>query len=126
MKPTVKFTIIVSCILLWLPFIFLQDIFPFFRFGMFAEPVRYESQYERFVVFFAKKGQKKQVFEPESILLSKSHWDLLWRNVYYRKQIGEKLQLFAESQKSRGEAWEVWRLRSNNGKTDTLCVARYP
>ena len=126
MKPKVKITIIISFILLWLPFIFLQDIFPFFRFGMFAEPMRYETQYERFVVFFAKKGGKRQFFEPEKILLSSSHWDLLWRNAYYQNQTAEKLRLFAESQKGRGEAWEVLRLRAKNGKTDTLCVAKYP
>ncbi len=112
MKTQVKITVALSFILLWLPFIFLQDIFPFFRFGMFAEPLRHESQSERFMVFFAKKGNKKQKFQSESILLNASHWDLLWRNA------------FAESQKSKGEIWEVLRLVSRNGKTDTLCVAK--
>ncbi len=125
MKPQVKITIIISFILLCLPFIFMQDIFPFFRFGMFAEPVRYESQYEHFVVFFAKKGEKRQFFEPESILLSRSHWDLLWRNAYYQNQAAEKLQLFAESRKGKGETWEVLRVVSKNKKMDTVCVAKF-
>lgn len=115
-----KIIVISSLLLLWLPFIFLQDFFPFFRFGMFAEPVRYEIQYDQFVVMFYKKGEQKQIFDPETIQLNTSRWDLLWRNAYYQGKATEKLELFAKSRNEKGITWELRKIIHKKGEKDTV------
>ena len=43
-----KIVIITFLILIFIPFVLIRDIFPFFRFGMFAEAIKRNSQKEVF------------------------------------------------------------------------------
>lgn len=61
MNKYLLFFIIVSIII---PFIFLKDSYPFHRFGMFAEPIKYKRQYEKFYIFYQ--------LAPSSVLSSTS------------------------------------------------------
>ncbi len=39
------------------PFIFMRTLFPFYRFGMFAEPVKGEAFEEKFEITYMEKGK---------------------------------------------------------------------
>ena len=73
--------ILLGCYLV--PFVLLNDFFPFFRFGMFAEPVKNSLQTEQFVVLRKQNGYCSELNQYE-IGLHKGQLDYLYRNYYYR------------------------------------------
>jgi len=76
-------TVVVLAGLLF-PFVFQQTFYPFFRFGMFAEPVRGEIQQERFMVLTVTAGKASQLTKDTGI--KTSNMDYLLRNYYYRHE----------------------------------------
>lgn len=73
-------------ILTTLPFLLLTDIFPFMRFGMFAEPVKSSTQMEIFEVSFLNQSKKEIILEPKSIGIEPHFFLYISRNYYYRKE----------------------------------------
>ena len=66
-----------------LPFILVTDFYPFFRFGMFAEPVRNATQVEEFVIEANTQG-RYQALSPELTGLHSSNLFYLYRAYYYQ------------------------------------------
>jgi len=102
---------------LWLPFVFLTDIFPFYRFGMFAEPARRHIQTERFLL-----KQNDQIFETKQINLSKSNFEALARKYYYEKKISFFVQNIAKISPYPRQKWKFYRIL---GQKDSLLIYTY-
>src|SRR4051812_30537754 len=74
----------ITFFLILIPFILVTDIFPFLRFGMFAEPLKKDQKAE---IFFATEQDslgKEKVFDPEQYELQEETFQYLMRNYYYR------------------------------------------
>lgn len=71
---------------LFLPFVLQQTIYPFFRFGMFAEPVTREIQQEVFRLAGMRTDASMDMEISEYTGISRSNLDYLLRNYYYRDQ----------------------------------------
>lgn len=80
--------ILTVCVLLGLlvPFILQTTLYPLFRFGMFAEPVRYTIQTERFELWYRPASSHLQPIPASSLRVQKSTLDYLLRNYYYRHE----------------------------------------
>lgn len=75
-----------------IPFIFQTTLYPFFRFGMFAEPVRYDIQEERFILMKTLSSGKTTPYVPENLGIGKNKLDYLLRNYYYRNETQQLIQ----------------------------------
>jgi hypothetical protein len=114
---------------LWLlgPFVFLRDAFPFFRYGMFAEPVRLRVQTEAFFVRYGPGQPPAQEFDPAQIGMPRPTYRLLLRNYHYRQQGPVLLRQLATSLRLRGsEAKGQWQLCRVMDFRDTTVVATWP
>jgi hypothetical protein len=114
---------------LWLlgPFVLLRDAFPFFRYGMFAEPVRYQVQTETFFVRYSTGQRPAQAFDPAQIGMPRPTYRLLLRNYHYRQQGPVLLHRLATALRARGaEATGQWQLCRVMGFRDTTTVATWP
>lgn len=104
-----KKTVIISfLLLLLLPFIFIKTVFPFYRFGMFAEPVKAAAQTEKFQVRY-RQQQKWIPFKGTEFGLSKSVFAAMMRKAHYQNQVEEFLQKTASVVKVKATTWELWR-----------------
>ena len=74
-------------IMLLLPFVLQQTFFPFFRFGMFAEPVTREIQREHFLLAGSSSGNQLYTDLSSFTGIKKSNMDYLLRNYYYRREV---------------------------------------
>lgn len=98
----------VSFILLSLPFVFLKTIYPFFRFGMFAEPVKTTVQTESFVVYYQTSTGEKRAFDGTQIGLSKTVYANMMRNYYYKNKVTDLLEKTATVIENKSISWEMW------------------
>lgn len=119
MELTLKnFTIITFIALMTIPFILITDIFPFLRFGMFAEPIRYEVQAETFITTSILNG-KEEPFDPQNIGLDESVFSQLQRTYYYRNASSEFLQKLSFS--SNHKHLRLYRVINNERKLVAEC-----
>jgi hypothetical protein len=70
-----------------LPFVLLTDIFPFLRFGMFAEPIRSNIQIEKFVLYKTNTDGVQSDFLSSDIGINPNTFHYLLRNYYYRNEL---------------------------------------
>ncbi|TAD98947.1 MAG: hypothetical protein EAZ97_10030 [Bacteroidetes bacterium] len=75
------------------PFMLIRDVFPFFRFGMFAEAIKRNSQKEVFRISFFD-GTNFENFEPNKIEMTNSVFQGICKNYHYRGQNKVLLQKF--------------------------------
>ena len=68
------------------PFILLNNFYPFWRFGMFAEPVKSQLQIEKFKIYRFSSSKPLQYFSPERIGFDENQFLYLARNYYYKSQ----------------------------------------
>jgi transposase len=120
--------VVIFCMLagMFIPFILLTDIYPFFRFGMFAEPVRQAIQMEQFAIRYLDKKQQKHLLNLAEVGLSSATY--LMRNYFYRNQSEELLknihQIFPQSEQV--FEWQLLRITSPIGllnQADTTQVS---
>jgi len=126
MQDKLKNGVTISIIILALiPFILLTDLFPFFRFGMFAEPLKFSIQTESFYVTIIRDDSKEEMFDPQKYSINSADFNYLCRNYYYRKE-GE---LFLKNLSSlfKEEGIREWRIKkisyADNSENETT-VAR--
>lgn len=67
------------------PFIAVQTFYPFYRFGMFAEPQRQSP--ENLSLYLRVEKQNTILFDPTSIGLTHSQWNYLLRKYFYTKRL---------------------------------------
>jgi hypothetical protein len=92
------------------PFVLLTDLYPFFRFGMFAEPVSRAVQTERFVVRYLDAGGRPHEVAPAEVGLGELVY--LLRNYYYRGETDRLLQRLHGLHPRRAETaeWQLLRI----------------
>jgi len=96
MKIKLKNIIITGFIAaLILPFILVTDLFPFARFGMFAEPVRATDTLQVFEPEYYKHHQWHHL-DGRDLHLASNSFMYLARNYYYRNQSGLFLSRLSE------------------------------
>lgn len=71
---------------LCIPFVLLNNFYPFWRFGMFAEPVKSQIQTEQFKVYRKLSNGRIHYFSPEYIGFDENQFLYIARNYYYKSQ----------------------------------------
>ena len=120
------FIITITLVLIVLPFILLTDIFPFLRFGMFAEPVRQETQKEKLVVTYLVNENEKE-FDPKEAGIGDNTFYYLARNYYYRKEADSFLEKTSQLVPIKATEWRLKRIiftNDNELRGDTVTVAK--
>jgi hypothetical protein len=126
MRDKLKNAVTVSItILVLIPFVLLTDLFPFFRFGMFAEPVRSSIQTELFRIITINEQGKEEVFNPDKLGINSADFNYLCRNYYYRNE-GETFlkNISAIYYRKDLKEWMIQRISSQNNKKEIAIVAR--
>lgn len=85
-----RFRLVVATIVLFsllFPYVFQQSFFPFFRFGMFAEPVTRSIQKEYFLLAGIDARDRLHTDLYKFSGIRKSRMDYLLRNYFYRKEV---------------------------------------
>ncbi len=108
---------------LLVPFVSFKDIYPFYRFGMFAEPA-YGSD-RKSEVFFARYqvNGTKLTLDPQTFGMPDSQWQALSRNYFYRGEGKMLLQNFQQLQPETTH-WELLQVSFRAGlpSADTVLV----
>jgi len=112
MKRTVIFLMLLG---VTVPFVLLTDLYPFFRFGMFAEPVQRAVQTERFVVRYLDAAGRPHAVAPADVGLGELVY--LLRNYHYRGETERLLQRLHGLHPRRAEAaeWQLLRITTPAG-----------
>jgi hypothetical protein len=113
---------------LWLllPWAAQQDVYPLFRYGMFAEPVGTAAQQEQFWVEVASPPARALPLDPAALGLPVPTYRQLLRNYHYRGQGQLLLARLAQAQaRQPGGRVGLWWLYRAVG-TDTAQVASWP
>jgi hypothetical protein len=109
------------------PFVLLTDLYPFFRFGMFAEPVSRAVQTERFVVRYLDAGGGAHGVAPAEVGVGELVY--LLRNYYYRGETGRLLKRLHGLHPRRAEAaeWQLLRITTPADvyRPDTLVAGQW-
>ncbi len=107
-----------------LPFIFLRDFYPFYRFGMFAEPVKNSVQKEIFIIQFTNSKNQTKIFEPENYGWNKDTFSFLKRNYFYRRESHKLLHIIKNKITEKDTRnWKLLQLLPNqSGNLDTLSI----
>ncbi len=121
-KKNIMTTILLSGLLV--PFILITDLYPFLRFGMFAEPIKKDIQTEKFILYETNTTGERSIFNPEAIGINPNTFYYLCRNYYYRNET----KLFIDKLfQSTGDSLQKLELLKtmvtiNSGNTDTLKI----
>jgi hypothetical protein len=112
---------------LLVPFILITDIFPFMRFGMFAEPIRQNNQIERFIIYQTDQFQQKTILDPEKIGINPNTFYYLCRNYIYRNEAKEFSEKIFRSMDHQIIQIEILHLisESTSQQPDTLYIGKY-
>jgi len=98
------------------PFVMVRTFFPFYRYGMFAEPPTTEAQKEEFVILYEDENGLHEFYAP-NVGINAANFTYLKRNYFYRKQsevLLDRVKAMADGQ----NLTTHWRLlRLLNGDT---------
>lgn len=127
MSVNIKNTVItITLIAVTIPFILVTDIFPFLRFGMFAEPIKTNIQKEIFIITYKNNQGKEQLFDPKKAGIEKHFFYYLVRNYYYRNESPILIKNIEKIYPTKGiECWNIKRILisdSINIPSDTIVV----
>ncbi len=110
------------------PFVLLNDLYPFFRFGMFAEPVARAVQTENFLLGYTDVSGKTHFVQPAGVGLRSLPY--LMRNYYYRGEAETFLRNIhrLHPKKNQIAGWQLLRVTSPTEvyRPDTVLAGRYP
>jgi hypothetical protein len=116
-----------------LPFILLKDSYPFHRFGMFAEPVKHQAQYEKFYVFYKTESQNKFIeLKAQTISLNANAFEMQLRKHHYQKKHPDFITVFdgiirnkmnlKEDKKLKWKWYHVIQKQDSHNEFDSVCV----
>ena len=114
-------------LLLWLPFVLMTDLFPFMRFGMFAEPVKTTRQTEFFIITL-ERGNTEKVIDPNTSGIPEQTLNYLARNSYYQQRADELLSTVAQSEKIEAKdtlRLQVITIQKPNSQIDTTLICTF-
>ncbi len=106
------------------PFVLQQSFYPFFRFGMFAEPVKRDIQQEIFLLGGMRANGDTDMEISSYTEISKSNLNYLLRNYYYRNETQEFLDKAARLLPASHPYDTIFMIRIM--AQDTSIVARRP
>jgi hypothetical protein len=115
LKPLIYFLTLLGILV---PFILITDIFPFLRFGMFAEPLDKSKQVEIFYIEYKDYQANWQRFNPEEYQMQDETFQYLARNYYYRKESNLLLQKLKKSNAVEGDLWHLYKISFPPGFPD--------
>jgi hypothetical protein len=126
MQDKLKNAVTISItVLALIPFVLLTDLFPFFRFGMFAEPLKSSIQTESFYVTTINDEGKEEIFNPENFSANTSDLNYLCRNYFYRKESEVFLTDLSRAFNRKGiREWTMKRTIYKNNERNDSTVAR--
>ncbi|MCS6821236.1 MAG: hypothetical protein NZ551_05125 [Microscillaceae bacterium] len=113
------------------PFVLLSDLYPFFRLGMFAEPVQYIPQTEYFLIEYqTSHNQLFQPFQTAQMGFEDSHFQYILRYYVYQKQALKLLQILNQKQKKNNLSIKQWRIKrivihKKKQKKDTTLILNW-
>lgn len=112
---------------LLIPFILITDIFPFMRFGMFAEPIKQTNQTERFIIYQTDVFQQTTILNPETIGVNPNTFYYLCRNYLYRNQAEEFSEKLFSAMNKQIVQLKIIHLMSpdNSQQSDTIFTGTY-
>lgn len=115
-------------VLITIPFLLLTDIFPFMRFGMFAEPVKSQSMLEVFEVSYIEQTTSELTLDPKSVGIEPHFFQYIARNYYYRNEAKKFLDNLSEiAQNKKATEWRMKKIlipATGKAAPDTLVVFR--
>ena len=114
-------------LLLWLPFVLMTDLFPFMRFGMFAEPVKTVQQTEYFIITLERDNIEKAI-DPNTSGIPVQTLNYLARNSYYQKRANLLLSTVAKSAKIKAKdtlRLQVITIQKPNSQIDTTLICTF-
>jgi hypothetical protein len=127
-----KKTIIIGFIgLLWLPFVLMNDIFPFFRFGMFAEPAQKLAVQEVFILTYSSNNQVNKIYDTNELGIDEAMLNYLARKYYYQKQMPlffqrlQKSYLNQSSKLQKVQKFTLLKLNISTKQTDSVFVGSH-
>lgn len=100
------------------PFVLITDVFPFLRFGMFAEPLDKSKQVEVFYIQYQEYQAGWKLFDPEKYEMQEETFQYLARNYYYRNESDLLLQKLKKSDAEQGELWHLYKVSFPPGFPD--------
>ena len=114
------FNIVVFFLSIWfvLPFVLVIDLYPFFRYGMFAEPIHYTTQSEQFVILYENSEQNKHILKAEYVCLNEGHLNYLVRHYFYKQKSTQLLQNLHQiyGKDKNIKSWTLLRIVINSSK----------
>jgi len=123
--------IIILVFVAWflMPFVLITDLYPFFRYGMFAEPLKPTQTTEVLQLLWQDDNSKMQLFKPDNIGLTDNHFGYLLRHYFYTNQIKQLCSQihYAMLKKNAKTAvyWQARQLKISPQRIDTLIVAEW-
>lgn len=128
-----SFSLVIILCGIILPFIFLKDSYPFHRFGMFAEPVKHQSQYEKFYIFYKKDTAINFIeLKPQDIPLNANAFEMQLRKHHYQQRHADFITVFdgiirkkvnlEDDKKIKWKWYQVIQKNDLQNELDSLCV----
>jgi hypothetical protein len=119
-----------TLLLVWLPFLFITDFFPLFRFGMFAEPVLSKQRNQEIFRLYYAKNNNVYFFNTYFFGIDEGVFNYLVRKYYYQGKMKDfekkfKKLIHQHSSTASPQAWYIYKIRVNAHTKDSILVARY-
>ena len=129
MKVSIKKWLIgVFLLLVWLPFLLLTDLYPFLRFGMFAEPIRAETSQETFGIYI-ERNKKLEKYNTYLWGLDEGVFNYLARKYYYQKRLDFLGEILCKAHKNlypqNPQKWYLYRHFKQNEYIQKELIATY-
>lgn len=125
---TKKRLILIFFLLTWLPFLLLTDLYPFLRFGMFAEPIRGKETQEVFVLY-TEKNNRLEKYDTYFWGIDEGVFNYLARKYYYQKRLGFFGETLCSAHRqlypNTPQKWLLYRQVTENGYINKELVAVY-
>ncbi|PKQ68917.1 hypothetical protein [Raineya orbicola] len=123
-----KKVIFITLLLVWLPFLLLTDIFPFLRFGMFAEPVHSVRQ-EFFEIYTLENGKLRK-FNTYLWGIDEGVFHYLVRKYYYQNRMNEFWEKICLTHRklypdNLPQTWQLYQITLLNGTKEKKRIATY-
>jgi hypothetical protein len=106
---------------MFLPFVLVKDFYPFYRFGMFAEPLP-QGIIETFEITYRDDKKQLKTFQPMDYEIPESKLEMWKRNYFYRGESEKLLQNLKKLQKGNTSEWKLYQIKISLQKTDTVLV----
>lgn len=113
-------------LLILLPFVLVTDLFPFLRFGMFAEaqPTGTDSL-QVFMITYTNSQNQQILFDPEKYAFNQQAFQHLARNYFSRNEAKTMLEKLKKSDLTHSKNWYFYTISFSGKypeKKDTLLI----